>query len=125
MANKLEKAYLVLLFMLIFPSQPVDLGRGIGTEKYQCQPALGPARLALEFPQNSDSTPAYYQRQKKKMSHHKNLGQCKIIMIIGTLTTHQQVTRVALSSSSSSSRISTTLPSREKKKYSNKETYKQ
>jgi hypothetical protein len=36
MANKLEKAYLVLLlFMLIFPSQPEDLGRGMRAKKYQ------------------------------------------------------------------------------------------
>jgi hypothetical protein len=34
MANKLEKAYLaLLLFMPIFPSQPEDLGRGMGVEK--------------------------------------------------------------------------------------------
>jgi hypothetical protein len=111
--------------MLIFPSQPEDLGGDMGAKKYQCQPALGSTRLVHEFLQNSDSTPTYYQRKdKKKMSHHKNLGQCKIIMIIGTLTTHQRVTRVALSSSSSSSRISTALPFGEKK-YSNKETYKQ
>jgi hypothetical protein len=33
-ANKLEKAYLVLfLFMLIFSSQPEDLGGGMGAEK--------------------------------------------------------------------------------------------
>jgi hypothetical protein len=36
MANKSEKTYLVLLlFMLIFPSQPEDLGGGMGAEKYQ------------------------------------------------------------------------------------------
>jgi hypothetical protein len=36
MANKSEKAYLVLLlFMLIFPSQPEDSGGGMGAEKYQ------------------------------------------------------------------------------------------
>jgi hypothetical protein len=34
MANKSQKAYMVLLlFMLIFPSQPEDLGRGIGAKK--------------------------------------------------------------------------------------------
>jgi hypothetical protein len=65
MANKSEKAYLVLLFMPIFPSQPEDLGGGIGAKKYQYQPALGLARLALEFLQNSDLTPAYCQRQKE------------------------------------------------------------
>jgi hypothetical protein len=63
MANKLEKAYLVLLlFMPIFPSQPEDLGGGMGAEKISVPPAPGLARLALEFLQNSDSTPAYCQR---------------------------------------------------------------
>jgi hypothetical protein len=34
MANKFEKAYLVLLlFMPNFPSQPEDLGEGMGVEK--------------------------------------------------------------------------------------------
>jgi hypothetical protein len=34
MANKSEKAYLaLLLFMPIFPSQPKDLGGGMGAEK--------------------------------------------------------------------------------------------
>jgi hypothetical protein len=50
MANKSEKAYLaLLLFMPIFLSQPEDLGGGMGAKKYQYQPALEPARLALEF----------------------------------------------------------------------------
>jgi hypothetical protein len=35
MANKLEKAYLALLFMPIFPSQPKDPGGGMGAKKYQ------------------------------------------------------------------------------------------
>jgi hypothetical protein len=73
MANKSEKAYLSLLFMPIFPSQPEDLGEGIGAKKYQYQPALGTTRLALEFLQNSDSTPAYCQRQKEDESS-KQLG---------------------------------------------------
>jgi hypothetical protein len=59
--------------MLIFPSQPEDLGGGMGAKKYQCQPAPRPARLALEFPQNSGSTPAYCQRQKEDESS-KELG---------------------------------------------------
>jgi hypothetical protein len=34
MANKSEKTYLVLLFFVpIFPSQPEDLGGGMGAEK--------------------------------------------------------------------------------------------
>jgi hypothetical protein len=34
MANKSEKAYLaLLLFMPVFPSQPEDLGRGMGAKK--------------------------------------------------------------------------------------------
>jgi hypothetical protein len=60
MANKSEKAYLALLLLMpIFLSQPEDLGGGIGAEKYQYQLALGLARLALEFLQNSDLIPAY------------------------------------------------------------------
>jgi hypothetical protein len=74
MTNKSEKAYLVLLlFMLIFSSQLEDLGGGMGAKRYQCQPALEPARLALEFQQNSDSTLAYCQRQKEDESS-KELG---------------------------------------------------
>jgi hypothetical protein len=44
-----------------------------GLKKYQCQLAPRPARLALEFPQNSNSTPAYFQRQKEDESS-KELG---------------------------------------------------
>jgi hypothetical protein len=74
MTNKSEKAYLVLLrFMPIFASQPKDLDGGMGAKKYQCQLAPRPARLALEFPYNSNSTPAYCQRQKEDESS-KELG---------------------------------------------------
>jgi hypothetical protein len=54
--------------MPIFPSQLEDLGGGMGAKKYQYQPTPGPARLTLEFLQNSDSTLAYCQRQKKDES---------------------------------------------------------
>jgi hypothetical protein len=74
MANKSKKAYLaLLLFMPIFPSQPKDMGEGTGAKKYQYQPTLGLARLALEFLQNPDSTPSYCQRQKEDESS-KELG---------------------------------------------------
>jgi hypothetical protein len=47
--------------------------RAWGLKKYQCQPAPGLARLALEFLQNSNSNPAYCQRQKEDESS-KELG---------------------------------------------------
>jgi hypothetical protein len=65
MANKSEKTYLVLLFMPIFPSQPEDLGGGMGAKKYQYQFALGLAKLALEFLQNFDLTPLTAKDKKR------------------------------------------------------------
>jgi hypothetical protein len=76
MTNKSEKAYFVLLlFMPIFPSQPEDLGGGMGAEKIS-MPAYSRAGKDwhLSF-RRTLTQPLLTAKDKKKISHQKNPGQ--------------------------------------------------
>jgi hypothetical protein len=80
MANKLEKAYLaLLLFMPIFSSQLEDLGEGMGLKNISTSLLQGQQDWHLSS-YRTLTRPPLADKDKKKMSHQKNSGQCKIIM---------------------------------------------
>jgi hypothetical protein len=103
----------VLLFRLIPPSRTDGLGGGMTIEKISSPPYFKVGKIGASAPAELKLDPRLLQGTKmRKISRRTqtNTRKHKGNVII----THRQVSRAASSPSSSSSRISTALPSEEK-----------
>jgi hypothetical protein len=66
--------------MLIFPSQPEDLGEGMEAKKILVPAHPRAGKIDTWVPAELWLDPGLLPKDKKKMNHQKNSGQCKIRM---------------------------------------------